>query len=86
MHSTVRICAKISSIAHVQHNYFSSLERFSIEYRKTKKLLRQSTVGANSAINQSKFVAIPGELLKAREKSRVQVAISLGFSSHWLII
>ena len=37
-------------------------------------------------MNQSKFVAIPYNLLKAREKSRVQVAIGFGFFSHWLII
>ena len=36
-------------------------------------------------MNQFKFIAIPCNLLKAREKSRVQVAIGFGFSSHWLI-
>ena len=36
-------------------------------------------------MNQSKFVAIPCNLLKAREKSRMQVAIGFGFPSHWLI-
>ena len=36
-------------------------------------------------MNQSKFVAIPCNLLKAREKSRAQVAIVFGFPSHWLI-
>ena len=44
--------------------------------------------GANSATNQSKFVAILCNLLKAREKSRVQEAIGFGFPcfpSHWLI-
>ena len=37
------------------------------------------------SMNQSKVVAIPSNLLKAREKSRVQVEIGFGFSSHWLI-
>ena len=36
-------------------------------------------------MNQSKFVAILCNLHKAREKSRVQVAIGFGFPSHWLI-
>ena len=34
-------------------------------------------------MNESKFVAIPRNLLKAREKSLVPVAID--FPSHWLI-
>ena len=38
-----------------------------------KQLLRP--IGANCAKNQSKFVAIPCNLLKAREKSSAQVAI-----------
>ena len=33
-------------------------------------------------MNQSEFPAITRNLLKAREKSRVQGAI--GFASHWL--
>ena len=35
-------------------------------------------------MNQSKFLAITCNLLKAREKSRVQGAIGFGFASHWL--
>ena len=46
--------------------------------------LRLITTGANSTMNQSKFVAIPCNLLKAREKSRLQVAIGFGFSFHLL--
>ena len=47
-----------------------------------KSLLRPITAGANSAMNQSEFFGIPGYLVKAREKSRVQGAI--GFGSHRL--
>ena len=37
-------------------------------------------------MDQSKFVAMLCNMLKAREKSRVQVdSIGLGFPSHWLI-
>ena len=36
-------------------------------------------------MNQSEFVAIPCNLLKAREKPRVKVAIGFGFPFHWLI-
>ena len=35
-------------------------------------------------MNQSKFVAILCNLLKAREKLRAQVAIDFGFPFHWL--
>ena len=35
-------------------------------------------------MNQSKFVVIPCNLLKAREKSRVRGAIGFGFASSWL--
>ena len=35
-------------------------------------------------MNQSEFLAITCNLLKAREKSRVQGAIGFGFASHWL--
>ena len=36
-------------------------------------------------MNQSKFVAIPCNFLKAREKSQIQIAIGFGFPSYWLI-
>ena len=42
------------------------------------------TVAANNARNQSEIQAITGNVLKAREKSRVQGAIGFGFASHWL--
>ena len=35
-------------------------------------------------MNQSKFLAITCNSLKAREKSRVHSAIGFGFASHWL--
>ena len=35
-------------------------------------------------MNQSEFQAIAYNLLKAREKSRVQGAFSFGFASHFL--
>ena len=37
-------------------------------------------------MNQSEFITITCNLLKAREKSRIQAAIGLGFASHWLKI
>ena len=35
-------------------------------------------------MNQSQFLAITRNSIKAREKSRVQGAIGFGFASHWL--
>ena len=35
-------------------------------------------------MHQSEFRAITCNLLKAREKSRAQGVIGLGFASHWL--
>ena len=55
-----------------------------VEKPKPKQLLRPITTGANSAINQSQFLAITCNSFKAREKSRVQGAIGFGFASHWL--
>ena len=55
-----------------------------VEKPKPKQLLRPITTGANSAMNQSQFLAIIWNLLKARERSRVHGAIGLGFPSHWL--
>ena len=40
--------------------------------------------GANSAINESEFLAITCNLLKARERSRVWVMIGFDFASRWL--
>ena len=53
-----------------------------IEKLKPKQLLRPITTGAGSAMNQSQFLAITGNSLEAREKSRLRGAI--GFASHWL--
>ena len=55
-----------------------------VEKPKPKQLLRPITTGVDSAVNQSQFLAITCNSLKAREKSRVHVAIGFGFASHWL--
>ena len=55
-----------------------------VEKPKPKQLLRPITTGADSAMNQSQFLAITCNSLKAREKSRVRGAIGFGFASHWL--
>ena len=55
-----------------------------VEKPKPKQLLRPITTGAGSAMNQSQFLAIICNLLKAREKSRVHGAIGFGFASYWL--
>ena len=53
------------------------------EWHKTRDRL-VFTTGANSEINQSEFLTITCNLLKAREKSSVQGAIGFGGVSHWL--
>ena len=55
-----------------------------VEKLKPKQLPRPITTGTNSAMNQSQFLAIICNLLTAREKSRVHVAIGFGLASHWL--
>ena len=55
-----------------------------VEKPKPKQLLRPITTEANSAMNQSQFLAITCNSLEAREKSRVHGAIDFGFDSHWL--
>ena len=55
-----------------------------VEKPRPKQLLRPITTGANSAMNQSQFLAITCNSLEAREKSRVRGAIGFGFASHWL--
>ena len=55
-----------------------------VEKPKPKQLLRPITTGADSATNQSQFLEITCNTLKAREKSRVHGAIGFGFASHWL--
>ena len=49
-----------------------------------KQLLRPITIGTNSAMNQSQFLAITCNSFEAREKSRVHGAVGFGFASHWL--
>ena len=57
-----------------------------VEKPKPKQLLPPITTGADSAMNQSQFLAITFNSLEARGKSRVQGAIGFGFgfASHWL--
>ena len=55
-----------------------------VEKPNPKQLLRPITTGADSAMNQSQFLAITRNSLEAREKSRVHGAIGFGFASHWL--
>ena len=55
-----------------------------VEKPKPKQVLRPITTGANSAMNQSRFLEITCNSLKAREKWRVHGAIGFGFASHWL--
>ena len=55
-----------------------------VEKPKLKQLLRPITTEAESAMNQSNFLAITCNSLEAREKSRVHGVIGFGFASHWL--
>ena len=55
-----------------------------VEKPKPKQLLRPIKTGAGSAMNQSQFLAITCNSLKAREKTRVHGTIGFGFASHWL--
>ena len=55
-----------------------------VEKPKTERLLGPITIGVNSAMTQSQFLAIICKLLKAQQKSRVHDAIGFGFASHWL--
>ena len=52
--------------------------------KKLKLVLWPITTGAISKITQSEYLAITCNLLKAREKLRVQGAICFGFTSNWL--
>jgi len=54
------------------------------EKPKPTQLLRPITTRANSAMNQSQFLAIICNLLKAQEESRLHGAIGFGLASHWL--
>ena len=55
-----------------------------VEKPTPKQLLRPITIGTNSAMNQSQFLAITCNSLEARELLRVQGAIGFGLASHWL--
>ena len=55
-----------------------------VEKPKPKQLLRPITTGLDSMMNQSQFLAITCNSLKAWEKSGVHGAIGFGFASHWL--
>ena len=55
-----------------------------VEKPKPKQLLRPITKGVDNTMNQSQFLAIIWNKLKARKKSRVHGAIGFGFASHWL--
>ena len=57
-----------------------------VEKPKAKQFLWPITAGANSATNQSEFLAISRNSLKAREKWLVHGATGIGFASHWLKI
>ena len=48
-----------------------------------KQLLPPITTGAGSAINQSQFLAIICNSLKAQKESRIHGAIGFGLASHW---
>ena len=54
-----------------------------VEKPKPKQLFRPITTGTNSTINQSQFLAIICNSLKARETSRVRGATGFAFTSHW---
>ena len=55
-----------------------------VEKPKPKQLLQPITRGADSAMNQSEFLAITCNTLEAWEKSRVHGVIGFCFDSHWL--
>ena len=55
-----------------------------VEKLKPKQLFRPITTGTNGTMNQSQFLAIICNSLKARKKSRVRGATGFGFTSHWL--
>ena len=54
-----------------------------VEKPKPRQFFQPITTGAD-ATNQSQFLAITCNLLKARQKPRVHGAIGFGFASHWL--
>ena len=71
----------IGSVNECQHRLKNGFQ-MAVEKPTPNYLLRPTTTGANSAMNQSVFLAITRNLLQATEKSRVQSAIGIGFGSH----
>ena len=55
-----------------------------VEKPKPNQLLRPITTRADSAMNQSQFLAITSNSRETRKKSRVHGMIGFGFASHWL--
>ena len=70
-------------VINMLHSQDHTIERLSNDCRKTKTKAITLT-DHDRAMNQSQFLAITCNLLKAREKSRVHGAIGFGFASHWL--
>ena len=58
--------------------------QMAVDKPKPKQLLGPIRTGADSAMNQSQFLAITCNSLVAREKSRVHGAVGFGFDSHCL--
>ena len=56
-----------------------------VEKPNPKQLLRPITTGVGRAMNQSQFLAIICNLLKAWEKSRLHGAIGFGFAFHFTL-
>ena len=55
-----------------------------VEKPKPRQLLRPITTGADSVVNQSEFLAITSNMLKAWEKSCIHGTLGFGFASHRL--
>ena len=55
-----------------------------VEKSKPKQLFRPIKTGVNSTINQSQFLVIISNSLKAQEKSRAHGEIGFGYTFHWL--
>ena len=55
-----------------------------VEKPKAKQLFRPITTGTNRTMDQSQFLAIICNLLKARDRSRVHGASGFCFTSQWL--
>ena len=58
-----------------------------VEEPKAKQLLRPITIGTNSAMNQSHFLAITcnyGSSKRGKNHAYMQGGIGFGFACHWL--